>query len=162
MQNGRRRTRRMGMAENDKTKYSGGCACGEIRFGFYDPLVFKVACHCRACQYTAAGGPAFVVGVQRDQFRITKGTPKEFATLAESQNMVTRSFCGNCGTHLFASNDENAETVGVKVGSLDDPSAFRPRLHIWMKEAQPWHKRSWFTLRFGKNAPVRGTRTDSE
>ena len=51
------------MVDSGKTKYSGGCACGEIRFGFYDPLLFKLACHCRDCQYTAAGGPAFVVGV---------------------------------------------------------------------------------------------------
>ncbi len=141
------------MSDSGKTKYAGGCACGEIRFGFYDPLLFKLACHCRACQYTAAGGPAFVVGVQRDQFRITKGTPKEFATLAESQNMITRSFCGNCGTHLFAHNDDHEEYVGVKVGSLDDPSEFRPRMHIWLKEAQPWHKRRWFSRRFGKNPP---------
>lgn len=143
------------MEETDKNKYSGGCACGEVRFGFYDPLTYKVACHCRACQYTAGGGPAYVVGVQRDQFRVTKGTPKEFATLADSQNLVTRSFCGTCGTHLFAFSDAHPEQCAVKVGCLDEPGIFKSRLHIWWEEAQPWHKRGWFSLRFGKNPPMK-------
>lgn len=142
------------MEETDKTRYSGGCACGEVRFGFYDPLTYKLACHCRACQYTAGGGPAYVVGVQRDQFRITKGSPKEFSTLADSENLVTRSFCGTCGTHLFASSDAHPEQCGVKVGCLDEPGKFKSRIHIWWEEAQPWHKRGWFTLRFVKNPPV--------
>ncbi len=142
------------MEETDKTRYSGGCACGEVRFGFYDPLIYKLACHCRACQYTAGGGPAYVVGVQRDQFRITKGTPKEFSSLADSENLVTRSFCGTCGTHLFASSDAHPGQCGVKVGCLDEPGNFKSRIHIWWEEAPPWHKRGWFTLRFGKNPPV--------
>ena len=143
------------MEEIDKTKYSGGCACGEVRFGFYDPLTYKLACHCRTCQYMAGGGPAYVVGVQRDQFRITKGTPKEFATLSDSQNLMTRSFCGTCGTHLFASSEAHPDQCGVKVGCLDEPGKFKSRLHIWWQEAQPWHKRRWFTLRFGKNPPTK-------
>ena len=27
----------------------------------------------------------------------------------------------------------------VKVGSLDDPSFFRPHANIWAKSARPWH-----------------------
>jgi hypothetical protein len=28
----------------------------------------------------------------------------------------------------------------IKVGSLDDPSAFKVQADIWMKTAQPWHR----------------------
>ena len=139
---------------SDKVKHTGGCACGEIRYGFYEPELGKVACHCRACQYSSGGGPAYVVAVNRDEFRVTKGRPKEFTTLSESGNHVTRSFCDVCGTHLFAVNDASPDVCGIKVGSLDEPKKFKPRTHIWMSEAQPWHKRGWFTLRFGKNPPI--------
>lgn len=135
----------------EKVKRMGGCACGEVRYGFYEPLLAQTACHCRACQYASGGGPAYVVSVRRDEFRVTKGRPKEFTTLSEEGNHVTRAFCENCGSPLFAYNEEHPEFCGVKVGSLDEPAAYKPRTHIWMSEAQPWHKRGLFSLRFNRN-----------
>jgi hypothetical protein len=138
----------------DKVKRTGGCACGEVRYGFYEPIAAQVACHCRACQYASGGGPAFVVSVRRDEFRITKGRPKEFVTLSEEGNHVTRVFCGDCGSPIYSYSDASDEFCGVKVGSLDEPESFKPRVHIWMSEAQPWHKRGLFSSRFRKNPPM--------
>ncbi|MFV2091174.1 MAG: GFA family protein, partial [Pseudomonadales bacterium] len=76
----------------ENVKHMGGCACGEIRYGFYEPKIAQVACHCRACQYAAGGGPSYVISVRRDVFRVTKGIPQEFSTLSESGNHVTRTF----------------------------------------------------------------------
>jgi hypothetical protein len=114
-----------------------------------------VACHCRACQYTAGGGPAYVIGVARDQFRVTKGHPAEFATLSEAGNLVTRVFCATCGTHLYACTDGEPDTCSVKVGALDDPASFKPKVQAWISEAQPWHRKHAFTLRFRRNSPGR-------
>ena len=140
---------------NDKVKRTGGCACGEVRYGFYEPTLAQIACHCRACQYASGGGPAYVVSVNRAEFRVTKGRPKEFTTLSEDGNHVTRVFCGECGTPLYSYSDALEEFCGVKVGSLDEPDKYKPRVHIWMSEAQPWHKRGLLTARFSKNPPFR-------
>lgn len=142
---------------SEKVKHSGGCACGEVRYGFYEPKVAQLACHCRSCQYAAGGGPAYVVVVRKEEFRITKGLPKEFTVLSEAGNHVTRAFCGTCGTHVLAWNDAQPDFCSIKVGTLDDPSGYRPRMHAWMSEAQPWHKRRWLTLRFSRNPPARGS-----
>lgn len=142
---------------SERIKVTGGCACGEVRFGFYEPLMFRVACHCRTCQYTSGGGPAYAVGAAKDQFRVTRGHPAEFATLAESGHLVTRVFCGNCGTHLFAHSERAPSVYAVRVGALDDPSAFRPKAHWWTSEAQPWHRKHRFTLRFRRNPPPKRT-----
>ncbi|MEJ2089049.1 MAG: GFA family protein [Gammaproteobacteria bacterium] len=141
------------IGNTDKVKRTGGCACGQVRYGFYEPRVAQVACHCRACQYESGGGPSYVVTVQRDEFRVTKGRPKEFTTLSDAGNHVTRVFCGECGSPLYAYNDAHPEHCAVKVGSLDEPAKYKPRIHIWISEAQPWHKRGWFTARFSKNPP---------
>ena len=138
---------------NDKVKHTGGCACGEIRYGYYEPDIGQIACHCRACQYAAGGGPAYVVVVRKEEFRVTKGQPKEFSTLSEAGNHVTRAFCEICGTHVYAHSDAHPEVCSIKAGSLDDPSSFRARAHLWMSEAQPWHKRSWLSRRFRRNPP---------
>ena len=143
---------------DDKVKRMGGCACGQVRYGFYEPRVAQLACHCRACQYAAGGGPAYVISVRREEFRVTKGTPKEFTTLSDEGNHVTRTFCGNCGSPLFSYSDAHPELCGVRVGSLDDPENYRPRMHLWLSEAQKWHKRGWFTVPFRKNPPGMGRR----
>jgi hypothetical protein len=139
--------------EPERSKVTGGCACGEIRFGFYEPVMVHAVCHCRACQYSSGGGPAYAVGVQREQFRVTRGQPREFAMLAESGALVTRAFCGTCGTPLYATNERMPDACTVRVGALDDPSSFRPRVQIWTSEAPKWHPRYWLTARFRRNPP---------
>lgn len=146
----------MGAVSDERTKVSGGCACGEVRFGFYEPIAFQAACHCRACQYTSGGGPAYVVGVPKDQFRVTRGHPTEFATLSEAGHLVTRVFCGVCGTHLYSVSEGSRGLYSVKVGALDDPSGFKPKLQAWTSEAQPWHRKHGFALRYRRNPPLRG------
>ena len=152
----------MAAVADERTKVTGGCACGEIRFGYYEPIRFMAACHCRSCQYTSGGGPAYVVGVPRDQFRVTRGHPAEFATLSEAGHLVTRVFCRHCGTHLYSLSEGAPEVCGVKVGALDDPSRFKPRVQIWTSEAQPWHKKLWFALRFRRNPPMKGAQRGAE
>lgn len=150
----------MAQLNNEKVKRTGGCACGEIRYGFYEPKIAQFACHCRSCQYAAGGAPAYVVVVRKEEFRITRGIPKEFTVLSEAGNHVTRAFCGTCGTHVLAWSDAQTDSCSIKVGTLDEPASFRPRMHIWMSEAQPWHRRSWFSLRFSRNPP--GTRQSAK
>lgn len=147
----------MASGTDQPIKVTGGCACGEVRFGFYEPVTVKLACHCRACQYSSGGGPAYAVVVPKDRFRVTRGHPAEFATLSEAGHLVTRAFCANCGTHLYAVSEGSADLCSVKVGALDDPAGFRPKLHLWTSEAQPWHRKHRLTLRFRRNPPGRKT-----
>lgn len=139
----------------ERSKVTGGCACGEVRFGFYEPTLYSGACHCRACQYASGGGPAYVVGVQKAQFRVTRGRPSEFVSLSEAGHLVTRCFCATCGTQLYSWSEHTPEVCAVKVGALDDPCGFRPRLHMWTSEAPPWHRKFALALRFRRNPPVR-------
>ena len=138
------------MAE-ERTKITGGCACGEVRFGYYEPTVFMGSCHCRTCQYLAGGGPAYVIGVRREQFRVTRGHPAEFATLSAAGHLVTRVFCATCGTHLYGISEDSPDVCSVKVGALDEPARFKPRRQFWISEAPRWHSKRWLALRFRRN-----------
>jgi len=147
---------------SERIKVTGGCACGEVRFGFYEPLAFRAACHCRSCQYTSGGGPSYSVGVAKGQFRVTRGHPAEFAVLGDAGHLVTRVFCADCGTHVYSFSESAPNVCAVKVGALDDPSRFKPKAHLWTSEAQPWHKKHAFTLRFRKNAPLRRSQSEPQ
>ncbi|HEV2362830.1 MAG TPA: GFA family protein [Caulobacteraceae bacterium] len=123
------------MAESE-----GGCLCGAVRYAFEGAPVFQVACHCRDCQYASGGGPALIAVVPKPAFRITRGQPRTYWSKGDSGADVGRSFCPECGAPVFSEPKAIGEIVAVKVGSLDDPSAFRPQADIWMKSAQPWHQ----------------------
>jgi hypothetical protein len=45
--------------------------------------------------------------------------------------------CENCGSPLYSQVSTNPERIGLRVGSLDDPSIFRPDADIFVKSAQP-------------------------
>lgn len=146
----------------EPTIYSGGCSCGEVRFGFRGEPEHRLACSCRSCQYTSGGGPTYAIIVNGESFRITRGNPKAFTTLSDAGHVLTRYFCGNCGTHVYATSDGSPDTRSVKVGCMDEPYAFRPRLHLWTSEAPRWHRKHRFTLRFRKNPPQRRNAESAE
>lgn len=118
--------------------FTGGCACGAIRYECSAQPLRMVNCHCRDCQ--VAGGSAFspTVVMASDAVKITKGQPAYFEKVAESGNVARRAFCRECGTPLFASSSGRAEFLGVRAASLDDPGWFRPEANVWAASAQPW------------------------
>jgi hypothetical protein len=119
---------------------TGGCLCGAIRYELAGEPVFQVACHCRDCQYTSGGAPTLAVVVPRAALKITKGEARTHWVTADSGAKVGRSFCAQCGTPIFSEPSGIGEIAVIKVGSLDDPSAFKVQADIWMKSAQPWHR----------------------
>ena len=120
--------------------FTGGCACGAVRYeASAEPRAF-VMCHCRDCQYAAGGGTGNVLAMARADVTVTAGEDKVkvYESAAYSGNHAFRSFCGDCGTPLFASNSANPDFIGVKTGTLDDPSWPEPTLAVWTASAQPW------------------------
>jgi len=113
----------------------GGCACGAIRYSYEAEPVFALNCHCRDCQRETGSAFASILIVPRAAFRLVQGTPKNFALTADSGRTTTRAFCGDCGSPLFGF---GSDFVNIRVGSLDDPSTFRPTQDIYVSSAQPW------------------------
>jgi hypothetical protein len=120
-------------------KRRGGCLCGAVRYELEGKPRIGVSCYCRDCQYISGGGPAYALVAARRDLTIVKGTPKAYWTESDSGRRVAREFCEVCGTPLLAYTEKKPGRVAMRVGSLDDPSAFKPQLAIWMSSAQPWH-----------------------
>jgi hypothetical protein len=71
---------------------------------------------------------------QLDRLEFVRGQPKAYA----SSNGVERGFCGRCGTTLTFTADFLPGLVDITVGSMDDPSALPPQMHIWDSSRVPW------------------------
>lgn len=117
---------------SETTPFEGGCLCGACRYGSAGPPLNIRACHCRRCQ-KATGSPFYArVMVPLDSLRMT-GPVKWF----DAGTGVRRGFCGDCGTTLF-SERRSANTIGLAMGSLDNPDAVAPTEHIWTASKQLW------------------------
>lgn len=118
----------------------GGCYCGSLRYRTTGDPMFKGQCHCRECQYISGGHPNVVMAMPEAGFAYTKGRPKQFRR-TDLEKPVTREFCAECGTHILAKSSALPGALLLKVGTLDDPSAFgTPQMVIFTIDKQVFHQ----------------------
>ena len=121
-------------------KLEGGCYCGKVRYVAEGEPMLKAQCHCRECQYITGGSPNVFMALPESGFSYTKAQPKVFRR-KDLPNPVTREFCADCGTHLVSRAPGLPGAVILKVGTLDDPSAFGgPQIAIFTVDKQTFHQ----------------------
>jgi hypothetical protein len=67
-----------------------------------------------------------------------EGALADYASKAESGNMMHRHFCAACGTPIFTQSEARRHYIGVRAGSLDDPELGKPQMAIWTSSAPSW------------------------
>ena len=118
--------------------FTGGCACGAIRYECSAEPIMSFNCHCRDCQRMSGTAFASALAVSAAAFTLTQGEPKFFEKKGDSGNTVLRGFCPDCGSPLMGKFPESPDVIGLLAGSLDDPSGHQPTVDIWTKSAHPW------------------------
>ncbi|NKC10842.1 MAG: aldehyde-activating protein [Gammaproteobacteria bacterium] len=118
--------------------FTGGCACGAIRYRCSGAPRYMGNCHCRDCQ-RATGSAYFpaVLMLERD-FKLTSGEPTWYQSPADAGHIMKRGFCSSCGSPLFLVNGARSGATVLYAGSLDDPSWYTPGRDIYVASAQPW------------------------
>ena len=112
---------------------TGGCQCGAVRYRADTVLDSAHICHCRMCQKAVGNLFAALIGIPRDAFCWTRGTPSLF----QSSDPVLRGFCGDCGTPLLYDYTASKH-LNVTIGSLDNPAAFPPQVQFGKEARMPW------------------------
>jgi len=72
-----------------------------------------------------------------DALQVT-GQTRDYASAADSGNMIHRRFCPACGTPMFAAAEVRPQLVVVRVGTLDDPAKVQPAMTIWTDSKPAW------------------------
>lgn len=117
--------------------FSGGCACGAIRYECSSEPLAMLNCHCRDCQQSSGAPFASGVVVPTKSIKVS-GSPKTYSVRASSGAQTTRSFCSNCGSPLFTTGEAMPDFTSIRFTTFDDPSDFRPALNIWTSSAASW------------------------
>ena len=118
--------------------FTGGCACGAIRYECTAEPLYMGNCHCRDCQRATGSAYFPAVGMAATAVRLLTGTPAVYEKLADSGHTMRRMFCGQCGAPVFLTNSARSNLVVLYAGSVDDPSWIRPTRDIYTASAQPW------------------------
>jgi len=107
-----------------------------------------------------ATGAAFRsrVAVPRKNFRWLKG--EELLTGYVSSPGTTRTFCKVCGSTLASLFDDNSETLGLAMGTLDDNPGIRPTFHVFIDSKAPWFEITDQLPRFDTFPPQTVARQD--
>ena len=119
-------------------KLTGGCYCKQIRYSFEGDVMASLQCHCRECQYIAGGHPNALMVLPQGWFKFATGLPATF-TRTDIVKAVTRHFCSNCGTSIASQSPFRPGAMIIKVGTLDDPSVYKPTAAIFTIDKQPFH-----------------------
>jgi hypothetical protein len=116
----------------------GGCACGAVRYRFASAPMFVHCCHCRDCQRQT--GSAFVINalIETDRVAILSGDPEPAAMPTDSGRPHQIYRCRNCRTAVWSEYGGLAALRFVRVGTLDNPAALAPDVHIYVRSKLPW------------------------
>ena len=116
----------------------GRCHCGQITYeAEIDPADVS-ACHCTDCQMLTGSVYRVSVRAPRATFRLLTGVLKTYIKTADSGTKRAHSFCGNCGTPVYACAIDNPPTYSLRVGCLVQRAQLAPRKQIWCQSAVPW------------------------
>jgi len=121
---------------DESTSLSGGCMCGAVRFELTEPLLGAVYCHCKRCQRRTGSGFSVSGLAQPGSFRLVSGS--EAVRAHRPDDGWHKSFCGECGSQLFAQNPEHQEWIAVRLGAFDEDPGVRPAVHQYVAYAAPW------------------------
>ena len=119
-------------------RYSGGCACGAIRYETGSEPVVEVHCQCRDCQKrSGTGHGSYLTFAQRGEVTIA-GEAKTWRVAGDSGNIKVHAFCPTCGTPVYLTFEAMPQLIAVHAASLDDPSQFNPRLVTYSIRGHAW------------------------
>ena len=116
----------------------GGCACGALRYRLASGPMFVHCCHRRDCQRQT--GSAFVLNALIETNRVEKlsGETRAVAAPTDSGRPHHIHRCTSCGTAMWSHYGGVLALSFVRVGTLDEPSALPPNVHIYTRSKLPW------------------------
>lgn len=117
---------------------TGRCGCGAVTYRMKRPPMFVHCCHCTECQRQT--GSAFVLNglIEADCVEVEGAmTEVEVPSPSGKGQMIAR--CADCGVAVYSCYlIRGRQMLFVRLGTLDDPSACPPDVHIFTDSKQPW------------------------
>ena len=132
--------------------YTGGCACGAVRYEVWGEPVVQNDCQCRQCQSQTGTGHGSYLTFVEAAVKV-EGEAKHWEAVGEGGTRKQSNFCSDCGSPLYLTFPDMPEVFVVRAGSLDDPGRYKPQLVMWTSAGNAWDHGDSALARFEKMPP---------
>jgi hypothetical protein len=119
-------------------RFDGGCSCGAIRYRLTSPPMFVHCCHCLDCQRQTGSAFAINALIETDRIAMLAGEPVPISMPTDSGRPHDIYRCPTCEIAVWSDYGRRSYLRFVRVGTLDDPTAIRPDVHIFTRSKVPW------------------------
>jgi hypothetical protein len=118
--------------------YTGGCACGAIRYEISAEPVAMNHCQCRDCQRKSGTGHGSYLTFPDKSSVKREGDARHWDIVADNGNVKTRAFCPTCGSPVYMTFSAMPDLFTVHAASLDDPNRFKPQKVMYGVRGYAW------------------------
>ena len=116
----------------------GGCSCGAVRFRLTTAPMFVHCCHCLDCQKQTGSAFAINALMETDRIEMLASAPEPVSMPTDSGRPHDIYRCPQCKVAVWSDYGRRPYLRFVRVGTLDDPTAITPDVHIYTRSKLPW------------------------
>jgi hypothetical protein len=120
--------------------YTGGCACGAIRYEISGEPAAMNDCQCRDCQRrSGTGHGSYLTFPTRERVKLA-GAARHWQVTADNGNVKTHGFCPTCGSPVYLTFSAAPALFTVHAASLDDPGRYHPQAVTYRRRGHAWDR----------------------
>lgn len=120
--------------------YTGGCACGQVRYSIADEPMVQGDCQCRDCQRKSGTGHGSYLTFPDIAKAKVDGKAAFWDFVADSGNVKKRAFCPSCGTPVYMTFSAAPQFFTIHAASLDEPARYRPQMVFFTARGHAWDR----------------------
>ena len=120
--------------------FTGGCACGAIRYATGQEPIFQNHCQCIDCQKRSGTGHGSYLTFPHRADMTIDGAAATWRVKGDSGNEKSHAFCPTCGTPVYLTFAAMPDLIAVHATSLDDPGRFAPHALTYAARGWTWDK----------------------
>lgn len=114
------------------------CSCGNIRVRCKGEPVRISVCHCIECQRRTGSVFSAQARFLKENVELVFGNPRIFERVGDDGGRITQRFCGDCGTTVWYTIDNDRERIAVALGAFADPAFPQPRFSVYEERKHAW------------------------
>ena len=133
--------------------FTGGCACGALRYEVSGEPIAMLDCQCRQCQRESGTGHASHLTFANAEVKL-EGRSTRWEATGDGGTVKRRAFCPICGSPVYMTFPAAPDFFVIRAASLDEPERYRPNMVVWTDAAWAWDHVDPASAKFARMPPA--------
>jgi hypothetical protein len=117
--------------------FTGGCACGAVRYSVVGEPLVMADCQCRHCQQLSGTGHGSYLTF-KDAVVTLNGEARRWEVTGDLGTVKSHAFCPTCGAPVYLAFPAMPDLFTVHAASLDAPERYAPSMTLFTARGHAW------------------------